>query len=658
MAKDDLREDDEQPEVPASDPGSKPDRFPDKALVRAFAEDLLRKGQQGSYQPVESQRRPAGAALRRPAAWDPADPAPEAGAELDPRHTPPGPPALLRPRAAAADPRRAAQGATLQAHNPRAEHDSADDPIDGVHECLSDDSILAFVQGTLTGAELVRTHRHLDICPQCQRLIVEAVHAISVGRREAATSDPQGSALRPGAVLANRYRIQRFVARGGMGEVYEAYDRTLRERVALKTVMPTVSDSPRAVRRLMAEVQLARRVSHPNVCRIYDLGAEQLSDGDRALHFLTMEFVEGLSLAQELERGGPMKVEVAVDIARQLLSGLDAAHEAGILHRDFKPDNIMLRPTNGARQRAVIMDFGLARAMDVDPARLTTGANQPLIGTLTYMAPEQVEGGDLTAGTDIFAFGIVFFEMLTGCVPFVGGSPAATALKRLKEAPPGPVEYAPAVPKHINRIVLKCLARHPNKRYASAAEVLAALEDEPSSLASSDDRPHRWRQALPVVGVVGALLLLFWAVMPARTEPPAQAESPSVQADSPKTKAEPSSVVVRVDTAQQEATAQQGQTSNPAKPADVARASSVQPLRNDLSRADGKTPVARKTAGEPPMPPAPSATAPALVESPHTQPKDELMVPSIFGEPPGAAPAPSSTPPALPQETGSRRSSP
>lgn len=653
MAKNDLREDDEQPEVPTPDPGSNPDRFPDKALVRAFAEDLLRKGQQGSYQPVESERRRAGAGLRRQAAPE-AEPA---GAGLNSPHTPPGPPALLRARAADAEARRAGPGATLPAHTPRPEHDSADDPIDGVHECLSDDAILAFVQGTLTGAELVRTHRHLDICPQCQRLIVEAVHAISVGRREAATSDPQGSALRPGAVLANRYRIQRFVARGGMGEVYEAYDRTLRERVALKTVMPTVSDSPRAVRRLMAEVQLARRVSHPNVCRIYDLGAEQLNDGDRALHFLTMEFVEGLSLAQELERGGPMKVEAAVDIARQLLSGLDAAHEAGILHRDFKPDNIMLRPTNGSRQRAVIMDFGLARAMDVDPARLTTGANQPLIGTLTYMAPEQVEGGDLTAGTDIFAFGIVFFEMLTGCVPFVGGSPAATALKRLKEAPPGPAEYAPAVPKHINRIVLKCLARHPSKRYASAAEVLAALEHEPNSLASSDEKPRRLRQALALLAAVSALGLLAWAVIPARIEPPAQSAS-TAKADPQKAKAAPNSVVVRVDTAQQEGTPQRAEPSNPRKPAEGARASAVQALRNDPSRVDGKTAAAHKLNVAPPVPAAASVAPPALVESPRSEPEDELKVPSIFGKPPSAASAPSNPTGVLPSDTGSHRGSP
>lgn len=622
MAKNEYREDDEQPDTPNPETGSEPDRFPDKALVRAFAEDLLRKGQQGSYQPVESQRRRA--------ALPTYEVTTDETSVTDLSRTPPGPP-FRAP---------GAQAATLRAHNPRPRSDSSDDPNDGCDECLSEDSILAFVQGTLTGAELVRTHRHLDICPQCQRLIVEAVHAISASRRESATSDPQGSALRPGMVLGNRYRIQRFVARGGMGEVYEAYDRTLRERVALKTVMPTVSDSPRAVRRLMAEVQLSRRVSHPNVCRIYDLGAERVTDGDGTLHFLTMEFVEGLSLAQELERTGPLKIAVALDIARQLLSGLEAAHEAGILHRDFKPDNIMLRPTNGSRQRAVIMDFGLARAMDVDPARLTTGANQPLIGTLTYMAPEQVEGGDLTAGTDIFAFGIVFFEMLTGCVPFVGGSPAATALKRLKEDPPGPAEYAPAVPKHINRIVLKCLARHPSKRYASAAEVLAALDDDPRPIVASDAKPRRWRPALAALGAVLAVALVFWAILPGSARPPAAPAVPDAKGGALPPKAD--SVVVRVDTARQEP---------PPTPtnAGVTGAGAPEP-RSDSGRAAAKTSASRKLAVVPLPPPAPSA---AVAATPlPVAPKHELMVPSIFGEPPPAASA-NNTAPAAPAEPGS-----
>ncbi|HEY6724491.1 MAG TPA: serine/threonine-protein kinase, partial [Polyangiaceae bacterium] len=626
MAKNEHREDDEPPEGPKREAGGAPDRFPDKALVRAFAEDLLRKGQQGSYQPVESQRRRAVSGSHEATLDE------RTLAEL--RRTPPGPP-FRAPGAAA----------TLPAHNPLPGSDASDDPNERCDECLSEDSILAFVQGTLTGAELVRTHRHLDICPQCQRLIVEAVHAISASRREAATSDPQGSALRPGMVLGNRYRIQRFVARGGMGEVYEAYDRTLRERVALKTVMPTVSDSPRAVRRLMAEVQLSRRVSHPNVCRIYDLGAERVSDGDGTLHFLTMEFVEGLSLAQELERTGPLKVEAAVDIARQLLSGLDAAHEAGILHRDFKPDNIMLRPTNGSRQRAVIMDFGLARAMDVDPARLTTGANQPLIGTLTYMAPEQVEGGNLTAGTDIFAFGIVFFEMLTGCVPFVGGSPAATALKRLKEDPPGPAEYAPAVPKHINRIVLKCLARHPSKRYASAAEVLAALDDEPSSSVAGDDVPPRWRKAFAGLGAVIVIALIFWAVLPGAARPPGDLAAPGDPpapgpgVGSPPPKAD--SVVVRVDTAQQEGPSKPASSSGTEVDA-TARAPS-----GEASRPDAKTTGAARKPGavHPPLP-APSAAVAAAPAS--AAPQHELMVPSIFGQPPATASSANDAAPAQP----------
>src|SRR5690606_5174087 len=239
--------------------------------------------------------------------------------------------------------------------------DAEESPPD-IGECLSEDSVLAFVEGRLGLAELVDVHHHLDACGDCQCVIAEAAHAVSQQRADAEGSNTRGSNLQVGTILADRYRIQRFIARGGMGEVYEAYDRVLRERIALKTVAASVSDSPRAVRRLMAEVQLARRVSHPNVCRTYDLGAHPFG-ASGVLHFLSMEFVEGISLGEKLERDGPMAVNEAVSVAQQLLSGLQAAHEAGILHRDFKPDNVMLRPASGEKYRAVIMDFGLERAL-------------------------------------------------------------------------------------------------------------------------------------------------------------------------------------------------------------------------------------------------------------------------------------------------------
>ena len=450
--------------------------FPDEAQVRAFAEELLRAKGTASYKPVASERRHA---LRdtMPQARVPSEP------ERDTREPSAG--VLSKTFPSAAD---------------------SPESVPDVGECLSEDNVLAFVEGRLGLAELVDIHHHLDACGDCQCVIAEAAHAVSQQRGEIGGSEARGSNLRVGTVLADRYRIQRFIARGGMGEVYEAYDRVLRERIALKTVAASVSDSPRAVRRLMAEVQLARRVSHPNVCRIYDLGAHALSTTG-VLQFLSMEFVEGISLGEKLERDGPMPVPDAVSVAQQLLSGLQAAHEAGILHRDFKPDNVMLRPASGEKYRAVIMDFGLARALDVDPARLTTGANQPLIGTLTYMAPEQVEGGALTAGTDIFAFGIVFFEMLTGCLPFVGGTPAATALKRLKDKPPAPSDYAPEVPKYVNQIVLRCLEKDPLHRYQSAQEVLDDLLTKDPRRAPNIPRPWSTKRASLMLAGSTALLL-------------------------------------------------------------------------------------------------------------------------------------------------------
>jgi serine/threonine protein kinase len=485
--------------------------FPDELHVRAFAERLLQKKPEGSYELVQSERRSSLGSSTTLANL------PEVSDDTTlPNVSPPlesGPEASVVNTAGVSKTFRSAS--------------SSDEPMSDPGECLSEDSILAFVQGRLGGAELVAAHGHLDLCTDCQRLIAEAAHAISSNSGEGRRSDSGSSNLGVGTMLNERYRIQRFVARGGMGEVYEAYDRVLRERIALKTVTATVSDSPRAVRRLMAEVQLARRVSHPNVCRIYDLGAHT-GEGGASLHFLSMEFVAGMSLGEKLERDGPVPVNEAVLIAQQLLSGLHAAHEAGILHRDLKPDNIMLRPSRADAPRVVVMDFGLARAIEVDPARLTTGADQPLIGTLSYMAPEQVEGGKLTAGTDIFAFGIVLFEMLTGCLPFVGSSPAATALKRLKEAPPAPSEYAPSLPRYHDKVVLRCLARDPLERYLSAADVSADLTSQvarPGPL-STAQRNRRW-----VVAASAGALVAGSAALLGVSSKPAPSAAPSANAD-------------------------------------------------------------------------------------------------------------------------------
>jgi serine/threonine protein kinase len=344
--------------------------------------------------------------------------------------------------------------------------------------CLNDDEVVRFAEGTLPRETLVKLEAHLDSCSTCQHLINTVARALD-SARESSTLGGYSSMFAPGSLIANRYRIDRFVARGGMGEVYEAFDQELGERVALKTVVSTACDSPRAERKLKGEVQLARRISHPNVCRIYDLGVHEPSAARPRVHFLTMEFIDGESLGRRL-KAGPLRLAEAGAIARQLLAGLAAAHEAGVLHRDFKSDNVMLRRDAGSGQQVVITDFGLARVLDPrGPAGISDSAH--MIGSPAYMAPEQVMGHELGAETDVFAFGVVFFEMLTGKLPFEGESAIVAAMSRLNQAAQAPSSVGEGLSRRFDEFVLKCLRRERKRRFADAKTALAALEALPPS---------------------------------------------------------------------------------------------------------------------------------------------------------------------------------
>ena len=391
--------------------------------------------------------------------------------------------------------------------------------------CLNDDEILDFAGGRISTDQLDSVHSHLDGCLVCQRLVTEAVREKSISsagdEREQARWSPT---FQSGSVIARRYRVQRFVARGGMGEVYDAYDRDLQKRIALKTVISTVTDGPRAVRRLKAEVQLAHRVSHPNVCRIYDLGTHDV-EGGGVLHFLTMEFVDGERLSDRLQRGA-LPVADSTHIARQILSGLRAAHGAGILHRDLKSDNVMLRPASNGQVIPVIVDFGLARTMDVEAHRTTSASG--FVGTPCYMAHEQLENGELTPASDVYAFGVIWFEMLTGHLPFSVRAP----FERLRKPAPRPSSLSADVPASFDKLVLKCLERLPEQRFGSPEEVLAALdvlEAKNSSSRVSVVPPRRASRAV-VPALIGALAVAALVFARFRNVSPAAAASGPVTA--------------------------------------------------------------------------------------------------------------------------------
>ena len=261
-----------------------------------------------------------------------------------------------------------------------------------------------------------------------------------------------------GTILAGRYRIVGLLGRGGMGEVYRADDLKLAQPVALKFLPGSVASEAAALARFHNEVRVARQVSHPNVCRIYDLTE---ADGE---HFLSMEYIDGEDLSSLLRRIGRLPADKAVQSARQICAGLAAAHDLGVLHRDLKPANVML----DGRGRAKIMDFGLADF--AEQIRY-----DDIAGTPAYMAPEQLAGGAATISSDLYALGLVLFEMFTGAPAFVPGSAADRARGPRDSPPPTPSQARPDIDPAVERVIVRCLESDPARRPSSARVIAAAL---------------------------------------------------------------------------------------------------------------------------------------------------------------------------------------
>jgi serine/threonine-protein kinase len=268
--------------------------------------------------------------------------------------------------------------------------------------------------------------------------------------------------LTVGGTFAGRYQVTEELGKGGMGRVYKAYDTEIREHVALKVLNPEIAADESVVERFRNELKLARRISHRNVCRMFDLGRVD----DTA--YISMEYVSGEDLKTLLRRIGHLPARKAVDFAEQVAEGLAEAHRLGVVHRDLKPQNIMIDREGNAR----IMDFGIARALK------TKGITDPgmIIGTPDYMAPEQFEGKDADQRTDLYALGAILYEMLTSGPPFKGETPLVVAMKHKTERPRDPKETNPQVPEALSRLILRCLEKDREKRFQSAEEVLVDLK--------------------------------------------------------------------------------------------------------------------------------------------------------------------------------------
>ena len=320
------------------------------------------------------------------------------------------------------------------------------------------------------------------------------------------------SELSPGDLLDGRFRILETLGRGGMGEVYRAEDLTLGEPVALKMVRAEWRSDSLMLARFRDEVRLARRISHPNVCRVF--GFHTCSMNGQDLAFFEMEYLDGDSLSKALATRGKFDAPSVLRIAREMAAGLDAAHREGVIHRDLKPGNIFLARGRHGEERTVITDFGLARSVEAgDGTRTQSGM---LAGSPDYMAPEQYLGQELTTAVDIFAFGLIVYEMAAGRRPYPPESIVRSAVRRIMEVPPPLSGAAPDCPRHWDRVLARALARDPGRRYASAAAVVRELEERPSAVTAALAAVHVPRVSrrawLAVAGAGAASVASFFGV--------------------------------------------------------------------------------------------------------------------------------------------------
>ena len=274
-----------------------------------------------------------------------------------------------------------------------------------------------------------------------------------------------GDQLRPGAVFAGRYEVKEILGAGGMGVVYRAFDRELQEPVAIKTLKSeAMAGGTAALDRFKQEIRLARKIAHRNVVRTYDLGEQN------GMYYLTMEYVEGTSLKQLIVSRGKLPVAVTLTVGKQLCRALEVAHSEGVIHRDIKPQNIVVEPSGFLK----VMDFGIARLANPPKGKGLTEAGTS-IGTPDYMSPEQLSGAELDSRSDLYAAGVVLFECVTGKLPFEAETTWALVAKHLEEEPPDPRTTNSEVPGSLAVVILKAMAKKPADRYTSASEMHDAL---------------------------------------------------------------------------------------------------------------------------------------------------------------------------------------
>lgn len=406
--------------------------------------------------------------------------------------------------------------------------------------CPAESEILALVCGELEPEARARLLAHTERCSGCAVVVAEAGLALTESDGSASmlpATRAYSGVFSAGQLVASRYLIERRIGRGGMGEVYAALDQEFEDRVALKTISPAFAADHSVVDRFKLELRLARRISHPSVCRVFEFGRHEPVSGPSQC-FFTLQFIEGVTLRRRLLDGGPLELVAAVQLAEKLALGLQAIHAQNVVHRDIKPENVMLTSEQGAAA-AIWVDFGLAR---VD-LRETVSVGL-LAGTPDYSAPELLRGEVASRSSDLYAFGVVLYEVLTGALPFPRSTSFAAASQQAGAGAtaPAPSTRRTGVPATLDALVLACLHALPEHRPASAEHVATRLHEvanvlraeraraersAPSGSTPTGSATRRWRLplSLALAAAAGAGLALYRPLIEPRP-PSTAARSP------------------------------------------------------------------------------------------------------------------------------------
>ncbi len=345
------------------------------------------------------------------------------------------------------------------------------------------------------------------------------------------TLEMPSGVLARGSTFAGRFEVVEELGKGGMGVVYRVFDKKIEEEVALKLLNPEVSSDLKTIERFRNELKLARKISHKNVCRMYDLNEE------KGTQYITMEYVSGEDLKNTIIRVGHLSIGKSVAVARQICEGLLEAHRLGVVHRDLKPQNIMVDREGNVR----IMDFGIARSLK---KKGLTGTGI-IIGTPEYMSPEQAEMREVDQRSDVYSLGTILYEMVTGRVPFEGETPLSVAMKHKSEQPSDPRELNAQIPETLSRLILKCMEKKRENRYQRAEELLSELKRIEKELPTTERiisrrKPITRREItvkftpkkllIPAIAVVSivVLLVVIWRFLPRGRVAPFPEDKPSL----------------------------------------------------------------------------------------------------------------------------------